>query len=132
MTTIIKKVSPAIPEGERYLHLIGGTDFVNGDVIDILASIGRTAKQVTIVCDIYSDITIRFNAVQIKYPEINDNQFQGDRGGERRLDYDNPIEIIDDTVSAVALGNGDSFTFDNPCRNIQVTALNGAVEITAE
>jgi hypothetical protein len=130
MTTIVKKVSPAVPAGERYLHLIGGTDFANGDVIDILASLGGTAKQISIVCDAYSSITIRFNAIQIKYPEVVDNQFV-DRQ-EPRKDYSNPIEIIDTTVHEIALANGDVFTFDKPCRNIQVTALSGAPEITAE
>jgi hypothetical protein len=130
MVVIIKKVSLTIPGNERYQHFIGGTDFDAGDIIDIETSMGRAAKEVTVVCGIYDTITIRFNAMQIQYAEIVDNQFV-DRQEPRR-DYSNPVTIIDESMEPVVLNAGESFTFNNVCKNIQITALTGNPEITVE
>lgn len=130
MAQVIKKVGKLVPKTESYQVFIGGGDFGAGDIIDIEASLGRPAREVTIVCGASDSIEIRFNAQHTLYPEVNDNQFQGDRGGERRLDYNQPRVILDETMQVVNLNNNEMFTFNNTCRNIQVVAIYGTPEIT--
>lgn len=130
MAQVIKKVGSLVPRDERYQKFVGTTDFVATDIIDIEASIGNAAREVTIVCGAGDSIEVRFNAQHTLYPEVNDNQFQGDRGGERRFDYDSPTLKLDETQSTVTVGNNETYVFDKTCRNIQVVALTANPEIT--
>lgn len=130
MPTLVKKVDKTVPVAERYQKFVGYTDFGTGDLIDVEASLGRPASETTIVCGSGDTITVRFNAVHVLYPEVNDNQFQGDRGGERRFDYDSPVLVEDESQTEILVGNDEVFTFDRLCRNIRVIAATGSPEIT--
>ena len=130
MATLIKKIGPEIPLLERYQTFTGYTEFASDDIIDVQASLGRPASETTIVCGPSDSITLRFNAVQKVFPEINDNQFQGDRGGERRLDWDNPVEVVNESQAIVTIGNNEIYTFSNPCKNIHVVTNTGSPVIT--
>jgi len=130
MATIVKKVGPETPSTQRVQSFIGNTDFGSGDIIDVQASLlGSVARETTIVCGASDSITVRFNAVHKVFPEVDDNQFQGDRGGERRFDWDNPVEIIDEKQETTIVGPDETFTLPKQVKNIQVVSVSYAPRI---
>ena len=130
MAIKVKKVGKETPPTQRVQSFIGNTDFVAGDIIDVEASLrGCVAREATIVCEAGEDIEVRFNAHQRVFPEINDNQFQGDRGGERRLDCDNPVDIIDEKQETVIVGADQTFTLPKQVKNIQIVSVSYAPRI---
>ncbi len=67
MADFIKDVGDTMPSEQKYI-VVKNTDVASGDVIRVLASLGRNADTITIEADAFSDLSIRLNTFKTVFP----------------------------------------------------------------
>jgi hypothetical protein len=131
MATKTKKVDSGTPAHLRRQIFVGGTDFVEDDVIDAEGTLGRPARKIKIETGPGDNITVRLNAQRVIYPN---NETLANTFDYKFFipDFENAVTVTDTTLPTQFIGPSEDFEYEGDVRNIQVTGLTNTPAVYLE
>lgn len=122
MAKVTKLVDRLIPSQER-TQVFTDADASSGDVLDFLASLGKSARLVRIETTGSSDLSVRRNVTQTIYPQRTEGIFDGPLHGQN-INVAQGQEITDASVVAETIGP-DNQDLQGPVKDLEVTWTTG-------
>jgi len=123
MATVKKVTDKSVPDTHRAVKFTSDSvtsDFAQDDYIDVYGSLGRSAARMEIACASDAAVTVKFNALQMRYGLL-------DRTNGQLLpapDLQNGTEFENDNAYEQVVSNGQTFILtDIPIRNLKIASL---------
>lgn len=125
MANITKAIDRLVPVQER-CQVFTGSDAVQGDILLIRGSLGKSARQMVLNNTSIGDMSLRFNVRHIQYPSRGPNTGLHWNQGMRNVSL--PTDVIIESMTPVVVEAGTSFSLQNdiPVNDIQLVGASGA------
>ena len=131
MAKVSKPVDKLVPATER-TQVFTNLDASSGDILDIIASLHRPAKKITIETAASSDLTVRTNVVSVIYPlrEHGENSsfLQSGPLTGANVNLAQGVEKIDGSMAQIDANP--SLELTGPIKDLEVTWTTGTWVVT--
>lgn len=128
MSVIVKRIDPAAQVYGREVSFVSAVDFVQDDVIDINASFGGAAVNITVETAAASTCTFRVNSMNKRYPLLSTAKSLG----YPAPDLQNETIWMNANAPTYSLTAGQVITLDDfPVSNLEFTAVVGTITVKA-